>query len=282
MTAPDTLGECAAQARQKLPRLEADLLVGAALDVSTATTYAFPERNVPRSSADRLSRWVERRRNGEPVAYILRQRGFWGLQLEVTPATLIPRPDTETLVEATLPLIGDEARVLDVGTGCGNVALAIAHERPRAQVVATDIDPRCIELCRRNAQRLGLRLETRVGDCFDAVAGTFDVIVSNPPYVADDDEHLQRGDLRFEPLLALAGGGDAGLDFMARLIGEAAAKLKPGGWLGLEHGHTQAIPVRRLLRANGFADIRHHHDIEDRPRVCVARSGRLGCLEERP
>lgn len=270
-TASETLGECAAEARQRLPRLEADLLVSAAFDVSTATTYAFPERKVPSSMAARLNRWVERRSNGEPVAYILRQRGFWGLDLEVTPAALIPRPDTETLVEAALPLIHDDARVLDVGTGCGNVALAIAHERPHAHVVATDIDPRCVELCQRNAKRLGLRVETVVGDCFDGVAGRFDVIVSNPPYVADDDEHLARGDLRFEPRRALVGGANAGLDFIARLVPEAAAKLKPAGWLAIEHGHTQAMPVRRLLRANNFRDIRHCTDIENRPRVSLGK-----------
>lgn len=269
--ASETLGECAFEARQRLPRLEADLLVSAALGVSTATTYAFPERKVPSSKAARLNCWVERRSNGEPVAYILRQRGFWGLDLEVTPAALIPRPDTETLVEAALPLIHGKARVLDVGTGCGNIALAIAHERPDAHVVATDIDPRCVELCQRNAKRLGLRVETVVGDCFDGVAGKFDVIVSNPPYVADDDEHLERGDLRFEPRRALVGGANAGLDFIARLVPEAAAKLKPGGWLDIEHGHTQAMSVRRLLRTNGFGDIRHCTDIENRPRVSLGR-----------
>lgn len=271
MTAFHTIGECAARARRQLPRLEADLLVSAALDISTATTYAFPERKVSQSSADRLSQWVDRRRNGEPVAYILRQRGFWGLCLEVTPAALIPRPDTETLVEATLPLVRGKARALDVGTGCGNIALAIAHERPEAQVVATDIDPRCIELCRRNAKRLGLPLQTHVGDCFDGITGAFDVIVSNPPYVADDDEHLLRGDLRFEPPLALAGGTNAGLDFIARLVGEAAARLKPGGWLGIEHGHTQAMPVQRLLRTNGFVEIHCRKDIEERPRVSLGQ-----------
>ena len=269
--ASETLGECAAEARQRLPRLEADLLVSAALGVSTATTYAFPERKVPPAKAARLNGWVERRSNGEPVAYILRQRGFWGLDLEVTPATLIPRPDTETLVEAALPLIHGEARVLDVGTGCGNVALAIAHERPDAHMVATDIDPRCVELCQRNAKRLGLHVETVVGDCFEGVAGRFDVIVSNPPYVADDDEHLERGDLRFEPRRALLGGANAGLDFIARLVPEAAAKLKPGGWLCIEHGHTQAMSVRRLLRTNGFGDIRHCTDIENRARVSLGR-----------
>ena len=267
--ASETLGECAFEARQRLPRLEADLLVSAALGVSTATTYAFPERKVPSSKAARLYCWVERRSNGEPVAYILRQWGFWGLDLKVTPAALIPRPDTETLVEAALPLIHGKARVLDVGTGCGNVALAIAHERPHAHVVATDIEPRCIELCRRNAQRLGLRVETIVGDCFDGVAGKFDAIVSNPPYVADDDEHLKRGDLRFEPRRALVGGANAGLDFIARLVPEAAAKLEPSGWLCIEHGHTQAMSVRRLLRTNGFEDIRHCADIENRTRVTL-------------
>ena len=246
------------------------MLVSAALGVSNATVYAFPERAVRAADAKRIDRWVERRYGGEPVAYILRRRGFWTLDLEVTPDALIPRPDTETLVATALPRIDDEARVLDVGTGSGAVALAIAFERPRARVLATDVDARCIELCRRNAKRLHLRVETLVADCFDGVGGAFDVIVSNPPYVANDDSHLGRGDVRFEPRRALAGGGD-GLDFIARLVRQAPARIAAGGWLCIEHGCMQSEQVRRLFDANGFSRIRSHRDIEARPRVTVGQ-----------
>ena len=209
---------------------------------------------------------------GEPVAYILGRRGFWSFDLEVTPDVLIPRPDTETLVAAVLPLIDDGCRALDIGTGSGAVALAIAAEKPGAVVTATDIDPRCIALCRRNAQRLGIALRALVADCFDGLRERFDVIVSNPPYVAVDDPHLLRGDLRFEPRLALVGGPD-GLGFLARLVGEAPQHLRPGGWLAVEHGCAQGDAVERLFRQHGFHGVSTHQDIEHRPRATVGRLG---------
>ena len=273
--APATIGDCAALARARLPAFEADLLASAALGVSRATLHAFPERVVEEAARARLGRWLGRRAAGEPVAYILRRRGFWCLDLEVTPDALIPRPDTETLVAAALPLIRPGDRVLDVGTGTGAVALAIAKERPGAAVTATDIDPRCVALCRRNACRLGLDVRTVVADCLDGVDGRFHAIVSNPPYVAAADPHLRRGDLRFEPRLALVGGDD-GLAFFRRLIPDARAHLLAGGWLALEHGCGQGNAVRRLLGEHGFAEASTHLDIENRPRATVAR---LGCGE---
>lgn len=268
MTLPADIGACATFARERLPRLDADFLTCEALGVPRSNLFAFQERPVPSPQARRLASWVERRVAGEPVAYILRRRGFWNLELETSPAALIPRPDTETLVAAALPRIHARSRVLDVGTGCGNVALAIAAERPQARVLATDVDPRCVALCRRNAARLALRVEARVADCFDGLVGGFDVIVSNPPYVAAGDKHLAQGDLRFEPRLALVGGCQ-GLDFIARLVRAAPAQLRPGGWLCLEHGWDQHEAVATLFSAAGFKQVELVRDIAERPRVTL-------------
>ena len=269
--ATPTLRECVVYARRHLPRYEADLLVSTSLGVPRNHLYAFDERAVDALSFARMAETVARRQGGEPVAYILGERGFWNLDLEVTPAVLIPRADTETLVAAALPLIGPNARVLDIGTGCGAVALAIAKERPQASVTATDVVPACIDLCRRNAERLGLSVATSVADCFLGVGGRFDVIVSNPPYVDDDDPRLDEGDLRFEPSRALRGGPNGGLDIIARLVREAPDHLLPGGWLCLEHGCDQERALARAFRARGFRRVRCHRDIENRPRVTVGR-----------
>ena len=268
-----TLRECVVYARRRLPRYEAELLVSTSLDVPHNHLYAFDERAVAPAAFARMAQTVARRQDGEPVAYILGTRGFWNLDLEVTPDVLIPRPDTETLVAAALPLIAPGARVVDIGTGCGAVALAIASERPEASVMATDVDPACIALCRRNAERLGLSVATRVADCFKGIGGLSDVIVSNPPYVDDDDPRLDEGDLRFEPRRALRGGPNGGLDIIARLVREAPAHLVPGGWLCLEHGFDQERALARAFRAQGFRRVRCHRDIENRPRVTV------GCWE---
>lgn len=266
------VGACAALARRHLPAEDADLLLCDALALPRSHLYAFPERTVSVSAAARLNDWVRRRRRGEPVAYITGRRGFWGLDLEVSAAALIPRTDTETLVEVALGLASATANVLDIGTGCGAVALALASERPAARVVATDIDPRCVSLCRRNASRLRLAVEAQVADGFDGIDERFDVVVSNPPYVAAEDAHLRHGDLRFEPRLALVGGDD-GLRFLSRLARQAPANLAPRGWLCLEHGCDQAGTVRELLSANGFRDIRTCADIEGRARATIGRSG---------
>ena len=279
-TRAPTIGACGAFAKARLGDVEAAMLTCGALGVSRATLHGFPERIVEPAAASRLESWVERRVRGEPVAYILGRRGFWSLDLEITPDVLIPRPDTETLVAAVLPHIDNGCRVLDIGTGCGAVALAIAVEKPSAQVTATDIDPRCIALCRRNAQRLGIDLRLRVADCFDGLDERFNVIVSNPPYVAAGDPHLQRGDLRFEPRLALVGGPD-GLAFLARLIAEAPRHLHVGGWLAVEHGATQGAAVRRLFRQHGFDRTSTHQDIEHRPRATVGRLGAAPHLPDR-
>lgn len=268
MTLPATIGACAAHARQRLGWEEANLLACGALAVSPSDLFAFGERPVPAARARQLGRWVQRRTAGEPVAYILGRRGFWGLDLEVAPAALIPRPDTETLVAAALPHIDSSSRVLDLGTGCGAVALAIAAERPGTEVLATDIDRRCVALCRRNAKRLGLRVATCVADGFAGLGGDFDVVASNPPYVAAEDPHLAEGDLRFEPQLALVGGRH-GLDCIASLVRQAPARLRPGGWLCVEHGSDQQDAVAALFRQAGFEHVELRRDLGNRPRVTL-------------
>ena len=214
--------------------------------------------------------WIARREAGEPVAYILGEREFWGLNLEVAPGAMIPRPDTETLVAAALPLVKANAKVLDVGTGCGAVALAIASGRTDVHVVATDINAACVALARRNAKRCGVAVRTGVADGFAGMVERFDVIVSNPPYVAAADPHLERGDLRFEPRRALVGGA-TGLEFLTRLVAEAPARLEPGGWLVVEHGHAQGPTVAALFRRAGFAQVAMRRDIEGHPRVTLGR-----------
>lgn len=277
VAAPQTIGDCVGFARRRLPRLEADVLTAYALAVPRSDLYAFHERPVTRTAGARLAEWVARRAHGEPVAYILGEREFWGLALNVTPDALIPRAETETLVDAALARTGPQARVADVGTGCGAIALAVASERPGARILATDIDLACVELCRRNALRLqlaatqsGLGVAVVAADLFDGIGGEFEVIVSNPPYVATGDAHLQRGDLRFEPRLALDGGA-CGLRVIERLIRKAPDHLADRGWLCIEHGCMQHQAVRDLFVAAGFDAIECFSDLEQRPRATVGR-----------
>jgi release factor glutamine methyltransferase len=213
---------------------------------------------------------VQRRLSGEPIAYIVGSREFYGLQLKTTPATLIPRSDTETLVEAALAKIPQNSNldVLDLGTGTGAVALAIAKNRPHCKVRAVDASSSALSVALDNAQFLSvenvLLLES---NWFSNLQNEkFDVIVSNPPYIAQDDEHLKQGDLRFEPISALASGKD-GLDDIRKIIKDAPDYLKPNGWLMLEHGYDQAEAVAELLSARGFSQIDHAKDIAGTLRV---------------
>ncbi len=213
---------------------------------------------------------VKRRLNGEPVAYILGSREFYGLQLKTTSATLIPRADTETLVEATLEKIPENLNlnVLDLGTGTGAIALVIAKNRPHCNVTAVDASSGALAVASENAQALQLNnVHLIESNWFSAIKGKkFDVIVSNPPYIAHDDEHLKQGDLRFEPLSALASGVD-GLDDIRKIIKDAPDYLNPNGWLMLEHGYDQATAVASLLNARGFRQIEHARDIAGTLRV---------------
>lgn len=263
-----SVGECAAFARERLSRVDADALTVAALGISRAHLHAFPERPVPVATSRCLCRWVERRAQGEPVPYIVGQREFWGLEVAVDARVLIPRPDTETLVEAALERIGDGACVLDLGTGSGCIALAIKSERPNARVLATDIDRDCIQVARRNAKALGLLVHTRVADTFCGLPGKFDAVVTNPPYIEPGDPHLTRGDLRFEPRHALVGG----LATIARIVRAAPAHLNQGGWLVLEHGFDQGNAVAALFENAGFQDVACVRDLAGHDRVTCGRA----------
>ncbi|MGE8042615.1 peptide chain release factor N(5)-glutamine methyltransferase [Pseudomonas monteilii] len=257
-------------------RLDAELLLAHALGKSRSYLHTWPERIVPNEAAQAFADYLARRRAGEPIAYILGQQGFWKLDLEVAPHTLIPRPETELLVEAALQrLPAGPARVLDLGTGTGAIALALASERPACQVMAVDRVEAAVALAERNRQRLRLdNVHILASHWFEALADQcFDVILSNPPYIASADPHLAAGDVRFEPSSALVAGPD-GLDDLRTIITQAPAHLSPGGWLLLEHGFDQAEAVRELLVRQGFGDVASVADLAGHPRISL---GRLPC-----
>ncbi|MBT2295213.1 peptide chain release factor N(5)-glutamine methyltransferase [Pseudomonas fluorescens] len=258
------------------PRLDAELLLAAALGKSRSFLHTWPERIVPSEAALLFSEYLRRRRSGEPVAYILGQQGFWNLDLEVAPHTLIPRPDTELLVETALALLpAAPARVLDLGTGSGAIALALASERPAWTVTAVDRVLEAVALAERNRQRLDLRNVTVLSShWFSALDGErFELIISNPPYIAATDPHLAAGDVRFEPASALVAGHD-GLDDLRTIIAQAPDHLEAGGWLMLEHGYDQAEAVRDLLQTQGLTEVHSRKDLGGHERISL---GRLPC-----
>ncbi len=247
-----------------------------ALDVDRAWLFAHALDRARRRAAWRAcDALVARRAAGEPVAYIIGRQGFWSLELAVSPATLIPRPETELLVELALARMpaGSACSVADLGTGSGAIALALAHERPDARVHATDLSADALEVARGNARRLGLERVTFARGSWCAALGEerFDLIVSNPPYIEDADAHLDRGDLRFEPRSALASGAD-GLDALRAIAGTAHAHLRPGGWLLLEHGWRQGPAACGVLRQHGYLDVFTACDLEGRERVTGGRT----------
>lgn len=257
-------------------RHEVELLLLHLLQRPRAWLFAHATDPLPATVAAALQALVARRAGGEPVAYLTRRRGFWTLDLEVDAATLIPRPETELLVElalARLP-VEEHRKVVDLGTGSGAIALALASERPLADVLATDASAAALAVAARNAAHHALhnvRFAAGGPDWYAPLAGTrVDLIVSNPPYIASDDVHLAQGDLRFEPASALASGPD-GLDDIRQLAAGAVAHLQPGGWLLLEHGWDQGDAVRALLQAAGLVAVETVQDLEQRDRVT------LGC-----
>jgi len=247
--------------------MEVELLILKVMNKPRSFLYSWPEHELNAEQQGEFQALLERRRTGEPLAYILGQREFWSLTLAVSPATLIPRAETETLVEQALKQMPPQAQVLDLGTGSGAIALALKSERPDARVVACDVSEAALAVAQGNGQRLGLEVEWLHSDWFSAVpVQAFDVIVANPPYIAADDEHLQRGDLPFEPQQALSSGAD-GLDALRQLIVNAPAFLGDGAWLWLEHGYDQAQAVAELLHANHFSAVSCVKDLAQNERI---------------
>jgi release factor glutamine methyltransferase len=259
---------------QGLDRLDAQLLLGHLLQQGRGWLIAHDDHPLPAAMAQAFESGCQRRAAGEPLAYVLGEREFHGLTLQVSPAVLVPRPDTETLVDWALELLLSlqtiHPRVIDLGTGSGAIALAVAHRHPAASVIATDLSADALAVARANARHLGLRVAFAEGAWWAAVPADarYELVLSNPPYIAGDDAHLPA--LRHEPLLALTPGGD-GLDALREIVAGAPAHLAPGGWLLLEHGWDQADAVTTLLRDAGFAQVTTRRDIEQRPRCTGGR-----------
>ncbi|WP_367345143.1 peptide chain release factor N(5)-glutamine methyltransferase [Stenotrophomonas bentonitica] len=276
--APQEIRQLLADAARDLPgvegRHEAELLLLHVLGRERGWLFAHATDLIDPASAAAFAGLLQRRLAGEPVAYMLGRRGFWTLDLAVSPDTLIPRPETERLVELALERLPENTplRVADLGTGSGAIALALASERPQARVLATDMSAGALAVAAGNARAHGLgNVEFREGSWHAPLAGErFDLIASNPPYIASGDPHLVQGDLRFEPASALASGED-GLDDIRVIIEGAQAHLLPGGWLLLEHGWDQGEAIRALLDAAGFVEVATAVDLEQRDRVSLGR-----------
>jgi len=259
--------------------VDARVLLAHVLGCTRAWLVAHAGDRLGREQAQAFFALAKRRRDGEPVAYLTGCREFWGLDLTVTPAVLIPRPETETLVEVALARLPVDrgVRILDLGTGSGALALALARERPLAEVVATDVSPDALEVAHGNARRLatGNVAFVRSDWYADVPPGRHDAIVSNPPYIAQDDPHLREGDLRFEPRGALA-SGVTGLSALAAIVAGARDRLAPGGFLAVEHGFDQGDAVSRLFEASGLVAIERFRDLAGLWRVVAGRAPEAG------
>jgi release factor glutamine methyltransferase len=262
----------AAQAALPLDPLENRILLCHALGLTRVGLITQSQRALSAAEAAALNALVARRLAGEPIAYIVGKREFFGLDFRVTDAVLIPRPDTELLVELALERLPVDGSVLDMGTGSGAIAVAIAHTRPDAQVSALDASAAALEIARANAKANRAAVSFLHSDWYAALAGRrFELIVSNPPYIAAGDVHLRQGDLRFEPASALTDHAD-GLSDLRKIIGGADPHLAPGGWLLLEHGYDQAAQVRALLAAAGYGEVQSWRDLSGIERVSGGRA----------
>lgn len=273
-----TVAELLRQAVLQLPgsdsaRLDAELLLCAVTGLERPQLYADPVQDIGREAAVAFRAQVRERQNGVPVAYLTGVKEFWSMTFKVNAHALIPRPETECLVEAVLERVphGQTLRIAELGTGCGAIALALARERPACDIVATDISRAALAVARDNARRQQLhQVKFMHSDWFSAFTGKFDLIVSNPPYVRDDDELLHGSDLRHEPRLALCGGTD-GLDAMRRITRDAGRYLVPNGWLCLEHGSEQGAAVRALFMNHDYMNVTTIRDHAGRERATCGR-----------
>jgi len=278
----NTVRAALAAAGKRLPASEARLLLGHVVDRPAVWLIAHDDEVLDEAVLLRFASLVARRKGGEPVAYLLGYREFYGREFAVSPDVLIPRPETELLVDLALAQkVGaggtvkgaatGAARILDLGTGSGCIAITLALEIPSAQVSAVDASEAALDVTRRNAERLGASLRLLRSDWFDSLTGEcFDLIVANPPYIAESDSHLDAGDLRHEPRRALASGPD-GLDAIRRIVAAAPRHLTPGGRIWLEHGYDQADAVHELLAAAGLCEIEQHRDVAGIVRVSGGR-----------
>jgi release factor glutamine methyltransferase len=261
-----------------LPDLEARILLGHVLNVDRAWLIAHSGDHLPATAAAAFQQVCERRKAGEPIAYIVGKREFYGLAIGVTPAVLIPRPETELLIDLALERMPQNAQgtagpkqVLDLGTGSGCIALAIAKSRPHARVTAGDVSAVALGVARSNAKALGISVEWVESDWYSGFGGQrFDLVVANPPYIARDDPHLGEGDLRFEPVIALTDGGN-GWAAIDTIVAGAANHLSAGGWLLFEHGYQQAQGARTRLQTAGFDGVKSWRDLAGIERVSGGR-----------
>lgn len=260
--------------RVENPSLEAELLLAHSLGKTRSHLRAWPEKPLSNEEQDAFEALLFRRLAGEPIAYLTGEREFWSLSLRVGPGVLIPRPETEQLVECALHHLPQdkEVRIADLGTGSGAIALALATERPQARIIATDNSSIALAMAQDNAKRLGLtRVEFLMSDWLKALENQrFDLIVSNPPYIPEDDPHLLSGDLPAEPRSALSSGPD-GLDDIHHIVANALQRLNPGGWLLLEHGFDQGAAVRNLFNTCGYTEVKTNLDLGSRERVTQGR-----------
>ncbi|MBF6058305.1 peptide chain release factor N(5)-glutamine methyltransferase [Thiomicrorhabdus heinhorstiae] len=258
------------------PQLDAEILLAHVLKQNRTYLFTWNDKELNSAQLNEFNALCRQRLSGEPIAHLTGSREFWGMELNVTAATLIPRPDTETLVESVLQKCltpGSGKHLLDMGTGSGAIALALKKECPAAQVTALDFSKDALQVALSNAQRHALEIEFLHSDWFSALSPeqAFDVIVSNPPYIEENDPHLQQGDVRFEPITALTSGTD-GLDDIRLLTRQSRDFLKPHGWLMIEHGYNQAEAVAELFELAGFEKIQSVRDYGDNPRVTLGQA----------
>ncbi|MEK9133933.1 MAG: peptide chain release factor N(5)-glutamine methyltransferase [Pseudomonadota bacterium] len=262
------------QSTSSTPRLDAEVLAMHVCGLDRSGLITHGHSVLTDDQQRRLETLLVRRNQGEPTAYLTGVREFWSLEFNVSPATLIPRPETELLVEKALAHVPQDAEwtIADLGTGCGAIALALAKERPRCRIIATDISPAALDVARSNAARFGpTNVEFREGSWFEPLTGMkLDMIVSNPPYVRANDPHLEQGDVRFEPEQALAAGPE-GLDAIRQIASSARAHLNPAAWLLFEHGWDQAAAIGRLLHQLGYRNIVCYPDLGGRDRITACR-----------